>query len=253
MTISPNFNSEKTQHIPVVESTIFKGHEEARFAVGAVAVDDKVINGYGNEFKGAAKLRASTYVDLGYVNVDDLDENGTELDLDDERALHLIVAEQVAGAGLARIVANMRLVIKTDHEPLPVERYFPGAFSNVDLPVGSVEVSRLISIHEDLSLQSSLKWPLFIAGLKHVDKNKLGPVFGLLAPALTRSLILQRIPVRSLAEAKYIEEINYIKHPVQIDVDRLRKVVDATGDQGIDLHGSDFSYLNFDKTINKDL
>lgn len=244
MSISPNYNPEKTLHIPVVESSIFEGHENAPFAVGAVAIDNKVINGYQQEFDGAAKLRASTYVDLGYVDSDDLDENGTELDVDDERSVHFVVVEQLAVEGLVRVVANMRLITKSDDEPLPVENFFPDAFTDFELPRGSAEVSRLIARHENAKLQNTLKWPLFIAGLKHVDENGLGPVFGLLAPALTRSLIIQRVPVEPLAEEKYIEAINFIKQPVRIDVDRLRKLVELTGDQGIDVQGTSFSYLN---------
>ncbi len=253
MTITSQFNSEKTQHIPIVESHIFDGHEDAHFAVGAVAVDNKVINGYQEEFSGAAKLRANTYVDLGYVDSDDLDENGTELDLDDKRSIHFVVAEQIASEGLVRIVANMRLIAKTDSEPLPVERFFPDVFTDIDVPEGSAEVSRLITRHENARVQNLLKWPLFIAGLKHVDQNGLGPVFGLLAPTLTRSLVVQRVPVKPLADAKYIEEINFTKQPVKIEVDRLRQVIDATGDQEIDISGSRFSYLKFDDAVSEDL
>lgn len=253
MNISQNYDSEKTRHIPVVESAIFKGHEDAHFAVGAVAIDDEVINGYQQEFYGAAKLRAQTYVDLGYVSSGDLDEYGTELDVDDERSVHFIVAERVATEGLVRIVGNMRLIAKTDGEPLPVEKFFPDVFTDIDVPTGSAEVSRLIARHEDARVQNLLKWPLFIAGLKHVDKNGLGPVFGLLAPALTRSLVVQRVPIKPLAEEKFIEAINFTKQPVQIDVDRLRKVVEATGDQDINLDGSSFSYLKFDDAVSEDL
>lgn len=236
--------SERIKNIPFIQSGIFKGHENSQFAIGMVATDGEIIDGYQREFDGAVKLRANTYLDLGFVAADDLDENGTELDEDDERSAHFVIIEQLAQRGFACVVGNMRLITKNNNELLPIEKYYPEVFTD-PLPQKTVEVSRLISRHDNPTKQSLLKWPLFIAGFKHVDENKLGPSFGLLKPNLVRSLVLQGVPITPLAEAKYIQEINASKEPVQIDLPRLKRVIDLTGDQGIDIHDGGFSYLNF--------
>ena len=240
-----SLSSERTKNIPVIESEVFETYQSAHFAVGMVAVNGITINGFNREFEGAAKLRTNTYLDMGFVDADDLDENGTELNHDDNRSTHFVILERLAQAGFARVVGNMRLIVKKNEEPLPMEKFYPEVFTDA-LPPGSVEVSRLISRHENVKIQSLLKWPLFIAGFKNVDEKKLCPVYGLLKSELVRSLVLQGVPVDPLAQEKYIHEINATKEPVEIDVARLKRVISLTGDQGINVSQGGFSYLNLD-------
>lgn len=238
---------EKIQHIiPTIESDAFVDHPDYRFALGKIAVNGEVINGYENEFMGAAQLRANTYLDSGFITSDNLDVNGTELDQNDySRSAHFVILEKTAVSSLARVVGNMRLVVKNDNNPsnLPVENYCPDKFDNEPISIGGVEVSRLIARHEDVELQNFLKWPLFIAGQKYVEQNQLGPVYGLLSPALTRLLRSQRIPVSAIAESRYIEDINANKQPVIINLPVLKRLISSTGDHGIDVVKSDFSYI----------
>ncbi|MFI5212676.1 MAG: hypothetical protein ACHQTE_01820 [Candidatus Saccharimonadales bacterium] len=241
-----SFKSERTQGIPIIESGIFDVNQDARFAIGMVALGDVIMQGRENEFWGAAKLRSNVYLDKGFVTPTDLDENGTELDYDDSRSIHFAVFERTAVSSLARVVANMRLIVKgIDEPPLPLEKYYPEVFEACQAMPTSTEVSRLISRHEDPTIQNMLTWSMFIAGLKHVDKNNLGPVYGLLEPNLARGLVGQGVPVSVIAEEKYIARINATKQPVQIDVERLKKVVAHAGDFGIDLHQGNLSYLDF--------
>lgn len=240
-------NYEKNQLIPVIESKVFLDHPNARFALGGVAINNAIINGYDNEFFGAAQLRANTYLDSGFINSDDLDYNGTELDQDDySRSVHFVMLERMAVDSMARVVGNMRLIIKSPENstPLPLESYYPEYFSERPIPIGGVEVSRLIARNEDLRMQNLLKWPLFIAGQKYVEHNQLGPVYGLITPALTRLLRSQHVPVSAIVAAKYIENINATKQPVSIDLPVLKRVINSAGDQGIDVSKSGFSYLN---------
>lgn len=236
-------NYEKTQVIPIVESDIFKLNDESQFAIAQVT--PKELSDM-REFDGAARLRANTYLSEGFVKPEELDENGTELDDDDIRSNHYLMFERTAVQSLVRVVGNLRLVTKTDEysESLPVERYFPESFPELT-PIGSVEVSRLIARHEDARVQSMLKWPMFIAGYKHVIGSDGGPVYGLMTRVLARQLSLQGVPLTSMAEPRYIEEINATKHPVEVDVPRLGRMVDATGDYGIDVLNNDVSYVDF--------
>lgn len=239
-------SSEKTRTIPVVESSVFQGHEAARFAVGTIALGDTIVNGFESEFQGVADLRARVYLEKGFVRSSDLDENGTELDTHDMRSVHFAVLERITSVDtLARVVGNMRLIVKdsANDSALPVEEYYPEVFQE-DAPLGSTEVSRLICRHEDSTVQAALKWPLFIAGLKYVDKNDLGPVYGLLEPVLASSLVMQRVPVTPLAEEKYIDSINATKQPVEINVAKLKNVVEFIGDHGVN-PDNDFSYIDF--------
>jgi N-acyl-L-homoserine lactone synthetase len=237
--------SEKIQIIPTIESKVFKDHPESRFAVGEVAVNNTIVNGYDNEFFGAAQLRVNTYLSRGFVRSDELNDAGTELDHNDERSAHFVVLEQ-ATASLARVVGNMRLVVKSPEDPslLPMESYFPEIYSENPLFLGSVEVSRLIARHEDPKVQNFLKWPLFVSGYKYVDSKDLGPVYGLLSPALIRHLRMQHVPVSAIAAEKYVQEINATKQPAEVNLPLLKRVIDISGDLGIDVKNGGFSYLN---------
>lgn len=246
---------EKKHNIPVVESKVFIDYPDVRFAIGEVAVNGVIVNGYDNEFAGAAQLRANTYLSSGFIKSDELDDNGTELDQNDSRSAHFVVLERTAKASEARVVGNMRLVMKRPEAPtpLPVETYFPEIFSDDPLPTNSVEVSRLIARHEDPRIQSLLKWPLFIAGYKYVEHNHLGPVYGLLSPALTRQLRMQHIPVSAIAAEKYVEAINATKQPVSINLPLLKRLISITGDQGVDVTRGGFSNLNFGEAVEGDI
>ena len=234
-------NYEKTRIIPTIESGIFENNDEAMFAIAEVSPEDLANM---KEFSGAAKLRANTYLESGFVSEEELDADGTELDDNDERSVHYMLFERTAIQSLVRVVGNMRLVRKTElhPEPLPVEGYFPDYFAD-EAPIGSVEVSRLIARHENTGLQSLLKWPMFIAAHQRVVADASGPAYGLLEPALAHQLAIQNVPVTALEEARYIEEINATKQPVEIDVAKLGRFIQATGSQGVDITNS-VSYLN---------
>jgi len=241
---------EKERLTPIIESKVFSCNQESRFALGKVAVNNIILNGYENEFNGAAQLRANIYLDNGFINIGDLDDNGTELDSDDLRSAHFVMLERTASASLARVIGNMRLIVKRQENssPLPLENYRNDFFDENPISVGGVEVSRLIVVHEDTNIQNSLKWPFFVAGQKYVDANRLSPVCGLMTPALTRLLRSQHIPVSAIADAKFIEEINATKQPVSINMAVLRRLVNSTGDQGIDIIKDGFSYINVPNT-----
>lgn len=240
-------NEKKQQIIPIIKSEVFVDNPDSRFAIGKVAVNGVIVNGYENEFKGAAKLRALTYLDKEFIKSSDLDSNGTELDQNDySRSAHFVILEKTAVSSLARVVGNVRLIIKSNDNSsgLPIEEYCPDKFLNEPITIGGVEVSRLIASHEDPDIQNFLKWPLFIAGHKYVELNELGPVYGLMSPALTRLLRSQGIPVAPIANSRYIREINAEKQPVIINLPLLKRLIRSTGDQGIDVAKEGFTYID---------
>lgn len=240
---------EKDKLIPTIESKAFAESHQSRFALGKVAVDGVIVPGREAEYDGIARLRASTYLESGFITIDDLGDDGTELDKNDLRSVHFAILERTAVSSLARVVGNMRLVIKSDESPtpLPLEEYRMDYFKDKPMPVGGVEVSRLIAMHEDANIQNSLKWPLFVAGYKYVEDNELGPVCGLMTPALTRLLRMQKIPVSAMTDAKYIDEINTSKQPVSINLKTLKRLIDIVGDNDIDISKKDFSYIDINE------
>jgi len=247
MIYNQGMSCEREQLTPIIESSVFVDHQESRFAIGKVAINSIILNGYESEFYGAAQLRANTYIDSGFISIGDLDDDGTELDENDySRSAHFVVLEKTAVASMARVVGNMRLIVKSreNSAPLPLENYRKDVFEETPIPIGGVEVSRLIAKHEDARIQNSLKWPLFVAGQKYIDENQLSPVYGLMTPALTRLLRMQRIPVSAVADAKFIEEINATKQPVSINMAVLKRMISVVGDQGIDIAQNSFSYLD---------
>lgn len=217
--------------------------QTSRFAVGRVADCDSTAPGLSAEFAGAAQLRTQVYLNLGYVNVASLGDDGTELDRDDARSAHFVVLERGDCPGEVSVVGTMRLVIKHDETPLPLERMCPDAFSSGPAPLLSTEVSRWICQHEDRSLQILLKWPLFVAGLDYVDRHHLDPVYGLLKEELANSLTAQGIPARPLAPVRYLNEINTSKQPCVIDLTTLHHSARAAGVDGL-FGRNGFSYFD---------
>lgn len=240
---------EKSHLTPIIESKVFVDNRESRFAIGIVAINNVIINGFEGEFNGAAELRAKTYLDKGFISEDDLDD-GKELDENDPRSVHFVMLEKTATASLARVVGNARLIIKSEENPtsLPLENYRKDVFDENPIPIGGVEVSRLIAVHEDAHIQNSLKWPFFVAGQKYMDIHQLNPVYGLMTPALTRLLRMQGIPVSAKGDALHIPEINATKQPVSINMSVLKKFISIAGDQGIDISKNSFSHIDISDT-----
>ena len=225
--------AEISPEIPVVESRVFESHAEARFALLTIDVRNDSEVEFRNEFLGAAKLRASTYLASGFVELSQLDEAGTELDSDDQRAAHFVLLERCDDTPhLARVVGNMRLVVKDERGPLPVEVFLPDLFVNERLPLDSVETSRLIASHEDPRIQRLMAWPLFVAGYECVSRLSLGPVYGLVSPALVRVLQKRKVPVVPIWEATHIPAINATKQPVILDLQVFGDLIKSIGDQG---------------------
>lgn len=216
----------------VVSSNFFDKKSDANFAIAIVALDSKPINNRDNEFRGALALRSEVYLEKGWLKEGDINQDGLENDLDDDRSVHFVVAENIARAGLAKIIGNMRLIVKKkDSTKLPIEEFYPDIFKD-PAPTNSVEVSRLISRHSNKRAQAALKWPMFYSSLNYVEKNKLGPVYGVVEESLAKSLSLQGVSVEALADPKYISDINANKQPITIGVSELNQKFSIPGGMG---------------------
>jgi N-acyl-L-homoserine lactone synthetase len=208
--------------IPSVDSLVFAERPEAHLAVGIVAVGSDVIPGLEDEFQGYTLLRGNVYArQRNYMPVSELNDDGTETDVDDSRSVHFAVIENALES--PRVVGAMRLIIKSheDDAPLPIEHHYPNAFSQGPAAAMSTEVSRLIGRHERPRIQSHLKWLLFSAGVAYVMEHGLGPVYGAVETTLQRGLRIAGVPTVALGEAEFVEEFNASKLPIRVDIPGL--------------------------------
>jgi N-acyl-L-homoserine lactone synthetase len=214
--------------IPEIYSRVFEGHESSHLAVGIVAVGSEVVPGLEEEFTGYTLLRGNVYAgQKNYMPASELNADGTETDIDDERSIHFAVLENTLTA--TRVVGSMRLIVKgEDDRPLPVEDHYPEVFADAEAPSMSTESSRLISRHESKKLQKGIKWLLFTAGVSYIAENDLGPVFGAVEQSLARGLTMEGMPVEELAEPKFVPEFNATKLPIKIDIDELARRMKAS-------------------------
>ena len=210
--------------IPEIASNVFADHQDSRFAVGLVAIGDKVIPGREEELLGYLRLRAKVYAEQNSIISKDLIlADGTERDKDDFRSAHFCVIENAANN--PRVIGAMRLIVKSHENPelLPIEEFFPEVFEANPAQELSTEVSRYICRHEIQKVQNGLKWLLYAAGLSYVINNKLGPTYALIEQPLERGLKASGVPVSRIGDPKYIEEYNSENFPVSIDTEALAR------------------------------
>jgi N-acyl-L-homoserine lactone synthetase len=223
-------DSSITNHdvIQCLDTEVFIGKETARFAVGMIAIGDEIIAGREKEYAAYLRLRAGVYVgQTNMLSAVDLDENGTDRDANDARSVHFAVIEN--GISSPRVVASMRLIIKSKEEsgPLPIEEFFPEAFDE-PAPLMSNEVSRYICRHEDQTTQNELKWPLYTAALTYIIGHQLTPTYGVVEEPLEKSLENNKVPVSRIADPKYLEEYAALNLGLKIDTDRLAQQMGLT-------------------------
>lgn len=212
---------------PIVETDIFAQLPDKRFALLCLGrgltqpqADPNIVVGY-------LGLRKNVYVDQTRMIPPDSPnvEGGIESDLDDERSTHFVVAERSADMGTAAIVACMRLIHR-EGKPLPIEEFFSEVFEDGTAPVDSIEVSRFISCVDGKRERLISISEMFRSGVAHIEKHKLGPVYGVVEPELERSLRFLGAPPKRIADPKMIEEYN--DHNVGIEVD-IPAMVKAMG------------------------
>ncbi|MEO8105024.1 MAG: hypothetical protein ABI602_01675 [Candidatus Saccharibacteria bacterium] len=216
MTIAAEQNAEL--HVnPYVSAEIFENHLEAAFWIGRVATTDS------KHYDALAQFRANVYVgQMGFLGPEDIDIMGRELDADDARSVHFGAVENTTNNGIreARIVASGRLIVKDCVEGLlPIETSFPELFSEVPAPIGSVEVSRFISRHENQIVQHSLALAMIRAmSLYSADKGMTAG-YCMIEKPLLNLLSHMGLPLEKLGEQKTTLEPGGLceLHPIRIN------------------------------------
>lgn len=207
--------------VPLIDSDIFIGHEDKRFALGVFDGDN--ISSYKTDSIEQAylKLRSNVYIDqTRFLDNTSRQLDGTEVNEDDERSTHFVVVENLMGK--IAVFACMRLIQKMDDSEkskLPVEKLFPEAFTTQSAPINSVEVSRFIARHDEPRHCMVAKRELITAGLAHTVAHDLGPIFGIIELGFERDLSMMKIPLERIADPKMIEEYN--SKNIGIEVNKL--------------------------------
>lgn len=223
--LNPNITNDLV--IPSVQSRLFLGNQAARFAVGMIAHGETIMPGMSAEYLGYLRLRANVYADqTNMIPKDVVAADGTEKDIDDPRSVHFAVVEN--GGKNKRVVAAMRLIIKSDADPraLPIEEFFAEeAFADGPAPLGSTEVSRYICRHEDPKIERQLKWPLYTAALTYVMDNNIGPTYAVVEEFLEKGLKKTGVPITRIAPPKFVPEYNDFNMGIEIDTDLLGQLL----------------------------
>lgn len=213
-----------TEVIPTVEADIFGGHEESQFAVGLLAIGDQVIDGRVDIFNGYLRLRANVYADQTRMISPDSVVDGIERDEDDVRSIHFGIIENTDVG--QRVDAAMRLIVKADEtdRPLPIESFFPEAFAKA-ASTRAVEVSRYICRHEVSMIQKQFKWQLYEVALGYAMMHDLGPTYGVVEPKQELRLAEAGVPIRRIAEPKYVPEYRDYNLGIEIDTATLARMM----------------------------
>ena len=211
----------KELYTPEIKTTLFESdHLFDEYATGIVALGSNPRNGLENEYAGYLLLRGNVYAyQEHYMPIEDLNPDGTESDSEDSRSVHLTVIENTLNSS-GKVVGAMRLIVKseTDFRTLPVEEHYPEAFSDKEVPMMGIEVSRLIG-------PGLIKWLLFAAGVNYAAENKLGPVLAVVKESLANALDNIGVPVIRLAPPKYVREYNSSKLPIMVNVEGLTQTL----------------------------
>jgi hypothetical protein len=239
--------------IPIFETDMFDGHEDARFGVGIIAVGDEVVPGREAEFTAYKQLRGKVYArQTRMISTEALDHDDSETDDDDSRSVHFGIYEQwtpdeITLANRARSLGAIRLIIKSaadgsvptsklsslpltlqkpgNGRPLPVEDFFPEAFERKPAPPGSTEASRLIARHESAVVQGAVKWTSYAAAEAYILSHDLGPTYATVEPGLETDFRRSRMPFERIAPPKYVPEYAADNLGLVIDTNGFAEVV----------------------------
>lgn len=202
---------------PEVSDYIFQESLQSNFWVGKVAVGDVVCE--PDYYDALTRLRGRVYTSLGFIDRDDLDSEGRDIDADDKRSVNFAVLEnQLNDPGTARVVGSGRLICKDQIDlPLPIEKFFPEIFQDEPLSSSSVEISRLISRHPDNMTQHLVGLSVMRALTRYgLDTGKTMS-YCIIEKPLLKLLKYIGIPVEPMGPAKDVPEYGGILYPVRLN------------------------------------
>jgi len=201
-------NFSKQEINPIIDGdNLFENSNDSKFALGVFSPESVLNYGISQNslIRGYLQLRANVYIDQeNILGSESKRSDGTELDDDDERAVHFVTFERRLGS--IAVIASLRLIIKSiDDSPLPIETTFLNILPE-PIEAGGVEVSRFIFRHGEFDHQREIKAKMILAALAYVSTNELGPVFGVIEKRVKRSLSLFGVPSEDLSPPQLVEE-----------------------------------------------
>lgn len=209
-----------------VQSVIFEERPDETYATinlghGNDSVDDDLFTAYG-------RLRAEKYIrEKEFLDASALDPvSGVERDEDDRRSQHFAVFEN-KGSGYVQAIACMRLILKDDQTPLPIELFFPDGFRGAPAGQGSYEVSRLIScirspIQQLGSLASMVTNAVAYVGAEGYD----GAAYAVIERSLEHQLkYVYNTPPTQIATPRYLDKYRSENLGVTIDWGKTTQMI----------------------------
>ncbi len=216
----------------MIDSDLFGANPSARLASGILAVNGVAMPGLEAEYAAHFHLRRKVYVDqTRQLSASELQDDGTDRDADDARAVTFAVFENHEDG--VRVVGVSRLILRGSDRPLPIEEFCPDALSADDFTVRSVEVSRVIARHERAALQDLVQWHLFALMLAHIANHELGRTFAIIEPWLERHLN-GVIAIGRIGEVRYVEHYLDYNVPIEIDIPLSTDLVNERSGSFID-------------------
>lgn len=218
------------QAVPVFQHDLFRDSLESKFATVNLG-HGLYPNGVDPTlFKGYLRLRKNVYVDqTEMLDSSVVLPDGIEIDDDDGRSEHFMVAENI-GLGEIAIVACLRAIVKYDKEKLPIEEFFPEEFSQSSAcEAGPIaEISRFISKANSLTDSLRSIASLFNTALAYVDRSGIDSVYAVVEEPLEKILSKFGAPSVRMASPKMVREYNDVNLGVKINTDAMKQKIGRT-------------------------
>ncbi|MGI6699353.1 MAG: acyl-homoserine-lactone synthase [Christensenellales bacterium] len=223
--------------VPVIFNDLFKGADNKRFAT--------IMFGFGSQpkginhslFLGYLSLRKNVYVNqTGILDASEEFASGTESDKDDSRSAHIAVFEN-RGSGKVAVIGCLRLIIKQDKRPLPIEEFYPEVFGRKPIAAGNVEMSRFISRAEKGKGDNyHIIMSLFGISLNYALQNGVSFAYGVIETKLWHAMQSFSTVSKKIGELKMIEEYNTENIGIEMNIN----------DAHIDLEKKGFTYMEIE-------
>ncbi len=206
-------------HLPTIDEDIFADNPNAAYMVALAAVPGEVL--MPRVFEATRELRYSKYTELGWLPVEHVVEvNGKRLEpLDkyDATSEHVAVIKNRGSDKLPVLIASGRSIIKASEDAnIPVEEHFPEVFRDGPAPVGSNEVSRLISdsLHRPERALASIAVQRAITS--RCIELDYGPSYAMIEQYLKKRLDDTRFPHEMISDFQPIPEYNDTMNAVML-------------------------------------
>lgn len=225
-----------TEATPITVSGLFDGVSNKRFATIIFGVGLSPKGSDEDLFNGYLSLRKNVYVDqTGILDESEEFDSGIESDSDDERSVHIAVFEN-CGGGQVAVVGCLRLIVKKDQDPLPIEEFYPEIFKQRPIAVGDVEMSRFISRAEKGKGDNyKIIMSLFRTALSWALQSKMSLAYGVIETRLALAMRNFSSAFKKVGKLKMIEEYNTKNIGIEIDLNQARCDLEKKGFGVVDM------------------